>query len=123
MNQKKIGLLGGTFNPIHNGHLHIADAVFKRLHLDEILFIPSGKPPHRESEGLLSARYRLEMVRLALLKRPSFSLCDLEVRRSGPSYSIDTIRMLKQQHPTAHFFFIIGMDAFLSFLPGKRPVD
>lgn len=108
----RIGLLGGTFNPIHNGHLQIAQEVHQKLDLDSVLFIPSGSPPHKPDQKIPSAADRLEMIRLALLDYPDFKLSDIEARRPGKSYSIQTVSELKSLHPSDSFFFIIGMDAF-----------
>lgn len=108
----RIGLLGGTFNPIHNGHLQIAREVDQKLHLDSILFIPSGAPPHKPDEKIPAAGHRLAMARLALHDFPRFSVSDIEVKRPGKSYSIQTIADLKALHPSDSLFFIIGMDAF-----------
>lgn len=108
----RIGLLGGTFNPIHNGHLQIAREVYKKLRLDSVLFIPSGAPPHKPDEEIPSAEHRLEMTRLAVQNLPSFKVSDIEVKRPGKSYSIQTISDLKSLHPSDTLFFMIGMDAF-----------
>ena len=108
----RIGLLGGTFNPIHNGHLQIAQEVWKRLHLDSVLFIPAGAPPHKPDEKIPSAAHRLEMTRLALRDHPHFKPSDIEVTRPGRSYSIETISQLRSLHPSDALFFIMGMDAF-----------
>lgn len=117
----RIGLLGGTFNPIHCGHLHIAEEVLSRLHLDRILFIPSGNPPHKTEEKLPSAADRLEMTRLALLGHPEFEVCDVEVRRPGKSYSVDTLSELKRRFPNDRLFFIIGTDAFYDLPTWREP--
>ena len=117
----RIGLLGGTFNPIHSGHLHIAEAVQKKLHLDRILFIPSGNPPHKKEQAIPPAEHRLEMTRLALLNRPDFELCDIEVKRPGKSYSVETVAELKRRYPNDRLFFIIGTDAFCDLPTWREP--
>jgi nicotinate-nucleotide adenylyltransferase len=116
-----IGLLGGTFNPIHNGHLHLAEAVRKKLHLDRILFIPSGNPPHKKEAEIPPAEHRLEMTRLALLGHPGFELSDIEVKRPGKSYSVETVSELKRLYPHDRLFFIIGTDAFLDLPTWREP--
>jgi len=109
----RIGVFGGTFNPIHHCHLTIARQARQRAELDRILFIPTGDPPHKPTHLLAPARDRLEMVRLAIASDPGFYLSEVEVRRAAKSYSIDTIRLLRAEHPGADLFFIIGLDAFL----------
>ncbi|MDC4223567.1 MAG: nicotinate-nucleotide adenylyltransferase [Candidatus Manganitrophus sp.] len=116
-----IGLLGGTFNPIHNGHLYIAEAVREKFHLDRILFIPSGTPPHKKEEEIPPARHRLEMTRLALVDRPHFELCEMEVKRAGKSYSVETVSELKRFYPRDRLFFIIGTDAFFDLPTWREP--
>lgn len=117
-----LGLLGGTFNPVHNGHLLIARQAHEALCLDRVLFVPTGDPPHKSGTTLAPALDRLEMVRLAIGTDPRFGLCDLEVRRPGKSYSIDTVRQLRQEHGTlTDFWFLIGIDAFLDFPTWKEP--
>ena len=117
-----VGLLGGTFNPIHNGHVAIARQAREVLALDRVVLIPTGDPPHKPHENLAAAKDRFEMVRLAIASDPSLSLSDVEVRRSGKSYTIDTIRLLQQEYgPEARLFFLIGLDAFLEFPTWQDP--
>lgn len=110
---QKIGILGGTFNPIHYGHLAAAEEVRDRLKLDRILFIPSSLPPHKLEEDVPSAFQRMEMVRLATSGNAHFEPSDLELKRGGTSYTIDTIEALRQAWPGAELFFITGLDTFL----------
>ena len=109
----KIGILGGTFNPIHLGHLHLALEVRSKMGLDEILFIPAGIPPHKIDEDLASPADRFKMVEMAISDYPFFKISDFEIKRAEKSYSIDTVRALKKNHPSNEFFFIIGLDAFM----------
>jgi nicotinate-nucleotide adenylyltransferase len=119
----RLGLLGGSFNPIHDGHLAIAAQTRDALHLDRILFIPTGDPPHKAPGSLAPATHRAAMVRLAIAGEPSFALSDIELRRTGTSYSIDTVRALQGQlGPAAALFFLIGLDAFLD-LPSWKEAD
>jgi nicotinate-nucleotide adenylyltransferase len=119
----RIGLLGGTFNPIHNAHLAIARQARETLDLDRVVMIPSGDPPHKPSQGLASAKDRYEMVRLALGSDPAFAISDVEVRRPGKSYSIDTVRLLQQEFGNeTRLYFLIGLDAFLEFPTWREPV-
>jgi nicotinate-nucleotide adenylyltransferase len=120
----KLGLFGGSFNPIHNGHLIIARAVCDKLRLDRVLFIPAGDPPHKQDGSLAPAKDRYEMVRLGITGIPIFDLSDIEIRRTGKSYTIDTIRALQQQYgPATELSFIIGLDAFLDFHNWKSPME
>ena len=108
----RIGLLGGTFNPIHNGHLHIAAAVLHLCHLDQVWFVPTAQPPHKELAHAISFKHRLAMVDIALADTPHFLSCDIEGRRGGISYSVDTLRQLKAIYPHHDFYFIMGFDSF-----------
>ncbi len=110
---QRIGILGGTFNPVHCGHLAASEEVLKRLRLDRVLFVPASVPPHKTDEDLPSPGQRLDMVRLAIAGNPSLTLSDIEVMRGGPSYTIDTVRSLRSVHPGADLFFITGIDSFL----------
>lgn len=112
MGSGRIGVYGGTFNPVHTAHLILAEEVRERMRLDRILFVPSGRPPHKSSP-LPEGERRLEMVRRALRRNPFFSVLDLEVKREGRSFTVDTLRELHRRHRGRRkFFFLIGMDAF-----------
>ena len=118
----RVGLLGGTFNPIHNGHLAIARRTRDALELDRLVFIPSGDPPHKPHQDLAAATDRYEMVRLAILSDPSLSISDIEIRRSGKSYSVDTVRHLQQEYGAdTALYFLIGLDAFVEFPTWHEP--
>ncbi len=120
----KVGLLGGSFNPIHNGHLTIAQHVHERMQLSQVVFIPTSDPPHKRDGSLAPANVRLEMVRLAIADNPLFTVSDIEMRRTGKSYSIDTIRALQHHYgPSTELFFIIGLDAFLDFPTWREPEE
>ncbi len=108
----RIGLLGGTFNPIHYGHLHIAEAVMKDCALEQIWFIPTCRPPHKPLAAEVSFADRRTMVELALQGHPRFRVCDIEGRRGGASYSVETLEQLHRQFPQHEFFFIMGADSF-----------
>ena len=110
----RIGLLGGTFNPIHNGHLHIADQTRTRLGFDHILFIPTGDPPHKSLTSLAPVHHRLAMVKLATQPFPDFQVSDIEATSSETCYTIDTLNALKDQIE-GELFFLVGLDAFLDF--------
>lgn len=108
----RIGLLGGTFNPIHNGHLHIAAEVMTRCQLDEVWFIPTWRPPHKPLAAEVAFAHRLAMVEAALGDRPGFRACDIEGRRGGVSYSVETLEQIRERWPEHEFFFIMGLDSF-----------
>jgi len=119
----RLGLLGGSFNPIHRCHLSIAQAAQRLLPLDRVLFIPTGDPPHKQPGTLAPAHHRYRMVQLAIQDEPAFTLTDIEIRRSGKSYSIDTVRALHAQYgPGTELFFLIGLDAFID-IPSWKQAD
>jgi len=109
-----IGILGGTFNPIHLGHTLPAKAVAAHLSLDEILLIPASIPPHKASPNI-SAKHRATMVKLACDAEPNFSCDERELQRNGHSFTVDTLRELSQCHPNTHLYFIMGLDSLLTF--------
>lgn len=108
----RVGLFGGTFNPIHLGHLRSAEEVREAFALDCVCFVPAAHPPHKEGEDLAPASHRLKMVELAIADNPYFSASAVELERSGKSYSVDTIRYFLTTLQPANLFFIIGLDAF-----------
>lgn len=108
---KKIGIMGGTFNPIHYGHLAIALAAYKQFALEEILFLPSRMPPHKKNRKIASNEERMDMVELALEPYPSFRISNIEMLREGFSYTADTVLVLKEMYPDQEICFIIGADS------------
>ena len=120
----KIGIFGGTFNPIHNGHLIVGRDIRRGFSLDIVCLIPAAVPPHKESRDVAKAEYRLEMTRLAVEDDLDFSVSDVELKRSGPSYTIDTIGHFESVLPDdSELFFIVGMDAFLDIETWKSYKD
>lgn len=110
----KIGLFGGTFDPIHRGHQHAAEDILQQFKLDRIHFIPCAIQPHKTSGPIASAAHRLEMLKLALANQAEFVISEVEIERQGPSYTIATLRYFKEtQEPGNVLHFIIGVDAFL----------
>ncbi len=107
---KKIGIFGGTFDPIHNGHLILARDALEQLQLDSLLFIPAARSPHKAGQQPTAADLRAEMIRAAIEGEPGFCLDELELTRPAPSYTIDTIEMLKQREPDSEFVFLLGED-------------
>ena len=109
----KLGLLGGTFNPVHLAHLRIAEEARDAAGLEQVLFIPAPDPPHKPLAGNIDFELRTEMVKLAISDNPAFMLCDIEARRSGKSYTVDTLPALKHERPDDELHFIIGSDSYL----------
>lgn len=108
--RKKVGILGGTFNPPHLGHLIIADQVKNQLGLEKILFLPSAEPPHAQGKKTIDAKHRVKMVEQAIAERPDFEIELSEIQRGGKSYTYDTIRRLTEENPEIDYYFIIGAD-------------
>ena len=109
----RLGLFGGTFNPIHLGHLRAAIEVQEAFGLEKILLIPSARPPHKQADQVASAGDRLEMVRLAVQGEPLLEASDVELARPGPSYTIETLRYFQDRFgPESPVFFVVGQDAF-----------
>lgn len=121
MSAKRIGLFGGTFNPIHSGHLQLAEAAQQACGLDQVLFIPAAEPPHKEASGIISYAHRSKMVSIACEPYASFSLCTIECYLPHPSYTIDTFEAFEQmwQGKDIFPFFLIGLDAFLEIKTWK----
>ncbi len=118
--QRRIGILGGTFDPVHNGHLAVARAARRRFRLDRVYFVPCGRPPHKDRPGLSDYLDRFTMVALACRGEPGLMASLLEagsdLRGRRRSYSIDTVRRLRRRYPRARIYFLLGVDAFL-YLP------
>ena len=110
--KKRVGILGGTFDPIHVGHLMTAEAVRDEYHLDKVIFIPAAIPPHKQNQDVTEAMHRYVMTVLATCSNPNFEVSDIEMNRPGPSYTIDTIReLLERFGEDTEFYFITGADA------------
>lgn len=117
---KKIGLIGGTFNPIHNGHLYIASEAMEKLKLQEIIFMPAGNPPHKRNKDILDANIRSEMVNLAVRDYSGFTLCDYEVNKEGYSYTYETLKYLKSIYEDIEIYFITGADCLVDIFTWKN---
>jgi nicotinate-nucleotide adenylyltransferase len=115
------GILGGTFDPVHCGHLILAETVRTLLNLSEILFVPAGQPWLKSDRYILPARHRLAMLRLALAGKPYFKLSMIEVERAGPTYTVDTLIELRAQRPRDNLFFILGWDSLAQLPRWKEP--
>jgi nicotinate-nucleotide adenylyltransferase len=118
----KIGVLGGTFDPIHNGHIVVAEEVRARLDLAEVLFVPAGQPWLKEDSPILAAEHRVQMIRLTIAEQPYFKLSTMEIDRAGPSYTVDTITELQAQISAGdELFFILGWDSLAQLPLWKEP--
>ncbi len=117
---KKIGILGGTFNPPHIGHLILAEEAEEQLGLDKVFFIPTNKPPHK-GEDQLNPRQRLRMTQLVTEDNPSFEALDIEIKRKGVSYTVDTLGQLQKKYPKSNLYLIIGSDLANSFDKWRQP--
>ncbi len=118
----RIGILGGTFNPIHYGHLRAAEEVREMIGLEKILFVPSCNPPLKDYE-VAGPEMRYEMTKLAIEGNPYFDISDIECRRSGKSYTVETLSELKRLMPDKDLFFILGIDSFLEIPQWFRPYE
>jgi nicotinate-nucleotide adenylyltransferase len=123
MDNKKIGILGGTFNPIHKGHIKAAEKVIKEFFLDKILFIPSYIPPHKKNSHIAPPQHRFNMVRTAIDEYSDFIPSRIEIDAKEKSYSIITLDKIKKSNPEAQIFFILGIDAFLEIETWKDTKD
>lgn len=134
MRRLRLGIFGGTFNPIHLGHLVLAEAAREQCRLDRIYFIPTAVPPHKRAPELIDGRHRLAMVRLAVRGNPAFRASDLELRLGGISYTLRTVQELTRREPSATWFVVVGSDMLAvrwrgleeiarrcAFVVGERP--
>lgn len=118
----RLGILGGTFDPIHNGHLVIAEECRHRLQLDRVLFVPASQPPHKRGRAISPAVHRLAMVEQGIAGNPAFSVSHVELERTGPSYSVDTLALFRREAGDgADLFFIVGLDALPDLLTWHQP--
>lgn len=123
MNSRRLGLFGGSFDPIHNGHLAVAALVREHLGLSRIVFIPAGRPPHKRHTVHVAPEHRLAMLQLAVADIPEFTVDSGEIERCGPSYTIDTLEALAAEDPARELFFIVGSDNLREMLTWRRYRD
>jgi len=117
----RIGLLGGTFDPPHLGHLLVAQEAVQQLSLSTLLFLVANRPPHKEGESLSSPVIRGELARAAVQGNPAFEVSEVEFEREGPSFTVDTLRYFRSIHPDARLFFILGADQLADFHEWREP--
>ncbi|SCP94992.1 nicotinate-nucleotide adenylyltransferase [Anaerobium acetethylicum] len=117
----RIGIMGGTFNPIHIGHLILAENAYEQFNLDRVLIMPSGKPPHKENLESASTEHRVKMAELAIGSNNHFELSLIEVESSGYTYTYETLAKLKEKNPDTEYYFIMGEDSLFDFEKWKEP--
>ncbi|MGN0243886.1 MAG: nicotinate-nucleotide adenylyltransferase [Lachnospiraceae bacterium] len=117
---RKIGILGGTFNPIHYGHLIMAETAYEDYTLDEVWIMPNSDPQYKEIEGSVTGQDRIHMVELAIASNPHFRLSKLEFEREGATYTADTLRILTKRYPEDEFYFILGADSLFQIESWKE---
>lgn len=117
----KIGIMGGIFDPIHNGHLLLAENAASQFHLDQVLFIPTGNPPHKKTAGILDAKYRCDMISLAIAGNDKFELSMREVLNPEVCYTYRTLTALKEEKPENEYYFIMGADSLFYFEKWRKP--
>ena len=120
---RRIGIVGGSFDPVHTGHLVIAQDALERLELEEVVFIPAAIPPHKQHLRRVSAEHRLNMLRLATEGDIRFSVSEIEVERGGVSFSVDTVSALKEHHPDVEWVLIVGSDTLVELHTWHRIDD
>ena len=119
----RVGILGGTFDPPHIGHLVLGDQAWQQLGLDEVWFTPVGQPPHKAGKQVTDAAHRVAMTQLAIAGHPAFRLCETDAPRPGPHYSLTLMQLLREQHPEHEWFFLIGEDSLADLSRWHRPAD
>ncbi|MBR3170807.1 MAG: nicotinate-nucleotide adenylyltransferase [Lachnospiraceae bacterium] len=119
---KKVGIMGGTFDPIHIGHLILGENAYQQLGLDRVVFMPSGNPPHkRDRDGRASDEQRMDMVKLAIASNTHFKFSSMEMNEDGYSYTYLTLEKLNEKHPDTRYYFIIGADSLFDFKGWRNP--
>lgn len=118
---KNLAIFGGTFNPVHFGHLLIAEQAYNFFEIDHIIFMPAGIPPHKESSHIIAPEHRLNMVRLAIKDNDNFSCSDYELNKRGKSFTVQTLKYFQQKNIAEEIFFIIGADSLVDIFNWREP--
>ena len=119
----KIGVFGGAFNPVHIGHVKLLEVLDNEINFDKILIIPSKQSPHKSSDGLIDSKYRVEMLKIAFSQYNKATISDIELKREGKSYTVDTLKQLKGEYLTDELFLICGSDMFLTLHDWREPIE
>ncbi len=120
---RRLGIMGGTFDPIHHGHLLTAEEAAVQFALDEVVFVPTGQPWMKEGREVSATEHRYLMTVIATASNPRFSVSRVEIDRDGPTYTVETLHALQEEHPDAELFFVTGADAMLEILHWKDPEE
>lgn len=120
-NPQSLGILGGTFDPPHYGHLALAENARVQLRLDRVLFVLAGQPPHKPEQPITPARHRAALVEAAIADNPAFAISCVDLDRPGPHYTVEMLALLRRKHPQADLFFLIGGDSLTQFLAWRDP--
>jgi nicotinate-nucleotide adenylyltransferase len=118
---KKLGIMGGTFNPIHYGHLFLAENAYEQLGLDQVLFMPSKNPPHKAKPEMISDQQRVDMISIAIMDNPHFALSTIELEREGWTFTADTLTLLTKENSDIEYYFIVGADSLFMMQQWKDP--
>ena len=119
--RKQVGIMGGTFDPVHNAHLALAEQAYSQFSLDEVWMMPNGNPPHKRNHSQADVKHRMEMLRLAIDGIPYLKLCDLEQSGKSYHYTYETMSILNQTYPDHQFYFIMGADSLFDFDEWREP--
>ena len=120
---RKLGIMGGTFNPIHNAHLQLAKAALEEYDLDRVMFLPNYQPPHKECDMMADAGLRYQMIEAAIAGEERFFVSDFEINKGGLSYTVDTLIAFEQMYPDYELYFIIGGDSLNDFMKWREPLE
>jgi len=119
----RVGIFGGTFDPVHYGHLLLAECCHEQCHLNEVWFVPAATPPHKRHRELSESKHRVDMLRLATGGNDAFRVSLIEIERGGVSYTVDTLRQMHEQHPEADLFLLLGADSLVDFPNWRGPTE
>ena len=117
----RLGVIGGTFDPPHYGHLALAESALVQLGLARVLFVPAGEPPHKPAWPITAGHHRAAMVEMSIADNPAFALSRVDLDRPGPHYTVDTLTLLQRQQPEADLYFLIGGDSLAQFITWRDP--